>query len=180
MLTTDLAALRPGLREDLAALPASTPGAVRRRLRPAWFKTDAPRHGAASRATSARSCRRSTCCGRTRSRVDHPLIDAQDVAALKAEILASGLSVSGAGVDGLGLGLDVPRHRQARRRQRRPHSPGAAEGLGGQPAGRAGQGAAEARSDPDGVQRPAAGGKKVSLADLIVLGAARPSRRPGR
>ena len=60
--------------------------------------------------------------------------------------------------------------RQARRGQRGAHSPGAAEGLGGQPAGRAGQGPAEARGHPEGVQRRTAGGKKVSLADLIVLG----------
>jgi hypothetical protein len=46
-----------------------------------------------------------------------------------------------AGHHGLGLGLDLPRLRQARRRQRRAHPPGAAEGLGGQPARRAGQGA---------------------------------------
>jgi catalase-peroxidase len=32
----------------------------------------------------------------------------------------------------LGLGLDLPRLRQARRRQRRPHPPRSAEGLGGQ------------------------------------------------
>ncbi len=54
MLTTDLvAALRPGLREDLAALPRE-PGPVRRRLRPRLVQADAPRHGPASRATSAR------------------------------------------------------------------------------------------------------------------------------
>ena len=34
----------------------------------------------------------------------------------------------------LGLGLHLPRLRQARRRERRPHSPRAAEGLGSQPA----------------------------------------------
>ena len=102
--------------------------------------------------------------------VDHPLIGEQDIAALKAKILASGLSVSAAGLDGLGVGVDVPRLRQARRRERRAHSPRAAEGLGRQPAGSAGEGASEARSDPEGVQRFAAGGKKVSLADLIVLG----------
>ena len=85
--------------------------------------------------------------------VDHPLVDAKDIAALKAKILASGLSVSAAGRDRLGLGLDVPRLRQARRRQRRAHPPGAAEGLGGQPAGRAGQGAADAGGDPGRVQR---------------------------
>ena len=57
-----------------------------------------------------------------------------------------------AGFDGLGVGIDVPWLRQARRRQRRAHSPRAAEGLGRQPAGSAGEGAREARSDPEGVQ----------------------------
>ncbi len=37
--------------------------------------------------------------------------------------------------DGVGLGVVVPRHRQARRRQRRPRASRAAEGLGGQLAG---------------------------------------------
>ena len=47
MLTTDLvAAVRPGLREDLAALPRE-PGSVRRRLRPGVVQADAPRHGPA-------------------------------------------------------------------------------------------------------------------------------------
>ena len=75
--------------------------------------------------------------------VDHPLIGEQDIAALKAKILASGLHGFAAGLDRLGVGLDVPRLRQARRRQRRAHSPRAAEGLGGQPAGRAREGAAK-------------------------------------
>ena len=38
-------------------------------------------------------------------------------------------------LDRLGVGVDVPRLRQARRRQRRAHPSRAAEGLGGQPAG---------------------------------------------
>ena len=46
-----------------------------------------------------------------------------------------------AGLDRLGVGIDVPRLRQARRRQRRAHPPRAAEGLGGQPAGAAQDGA---------------------------------------
>ena len=37
-----------------------------------------------------------------------------------------------AGPHGVGLGRDVPQHRQARRRQRRPHPAGAAAQLGGQ------------------------------------------------
>ena len=67
-------------------------------------------------------------------KVDHPLIDDKDVAALKGKLLASGLSVVAARLDRVGVGVDVPRLRQARRRQRRPHSSRAAEGLGGQSA----------------------------------------------
>ena len=87
--------------------------------------------------------------------VNHPLIDAQDIAALKSKILASGLSVSRAGFDRLGVGVHVPRLRQARRRQRRPHSPGAAEGLGSQPAGPTGQGAQDPGRHPERVQQRA-------------------------
>jgi catalase-peroxidase len=102
--------------------------------------------------------------------VDHALVDAQDIAALKAKVLASGLTVSAAGQHRLGVGQHLPRQRQARRRQRRAHPPGAAEGLGRQPARRAGPGAAQAGSHPAGIQRRAqTGGKKISLADLIVL-----------
>ena len=43
--------------------------------------------------------------------VDHPLIDDKDAEALKAKILASGLSVSRACLDGVGVGVDLPRVR---------------------------------------------------------------------
>ena len=85
--------------------------------------------------------------------VDHELIGEQDIAALKAKILASGLSISATGHDCLGVGGDVPRLRQARWSERRAHSPGAAEGLGSEPAGRTGEGSAEAGGDPKGVQQ---------------------------
>ena len=97
--------------------------------------------------------------------VDHPLIGEQDVAALKAKILGVRPDGVAARLDRLGVGVDVPRLRQARRRQRRAHSPQPAEGLGGQPAGPAQDGAAEARR-----RSRRSFGKKVSLADLIVLG----------
>ena len=57
------------------------------------------------------------------------------------------------GHHGLGVGCHVPRQRQARRCERCAHSPGAAEGLGSQPAGRTGEGPAEAGSDPEGLQQ---------------------------
>ena len=71
-----------------------------------------------------------------------PALDDADIAALKAKIRASGLTVVGPGVGGLGLGLDVPRLGQARRRQRRADPARAAAGLGGERSGKAGPRAA--------------------------------------
>ena len=103
--------------------------------------------------------------------VDHELVGDEDVAALKAKLLDSGLTVAAAGLDRVGVGGELPRHRQARRRQRRPHPPGAAAQLGGQRAGRAGRRCCDVleqvQQDFNAAQ---SGGKQVSLADLIVLG----------
>ena len=62
--------------------------------------------------------------------VDHELVGDADVAALKAKILASGLSVPQLVAHRLGVGGQLPRHRQARRRQRRAHPARAAERTG--------------------------------------------------
>ena len=59
-----------------------------------------------------------------------------------------------AGLGRVGLGVDVPRVRQARRRQRRARPAGAAERLGGQRPRAAGEGAEHARGHP-GVLRQA-------------------------
>ncbi len=96
-------------------------------------------------------------------------IDAADVTALKGKILASGLTVPAARVHRVGVRLHLPWQRQARRCQRRPYPPRAAARLGGQ------------RPRParvvlrvlEGIQQEFnTGAKKVSLADLIVLGGA--------
>ena len=102
--------------------------------------------------------------------VDHPLIDERDIAALKGEILGSGLSVSHLVVDRLGVGVDLPRHRQARRGQRRADSPGAAEGLGGQQPAQLAKVLETLEGIQQGFNNSQSGGKQVSLADLIVLG----------
>ena len=60
---------------------------------------------------------------------------------------------SATGDDGLGLCRKLPRQRPPRRGQRLAHPPGAPEVLGGQPAGRARQGAGDARRRAEGVQR---------------------------
>ncbi len=89
--------------------------------------------------------------------VDHALLDESDVTALKAKILGLGPVHLPAGLHRLGVGVDLPQHRHARRGQRGPNPPGAAEGLGGQRPVRAGQGAPDPRGCPAGLQRLAVG-----------------------
>ena len=85
--------------------------------------------------------------------VDHELIGEQDIAALKSKILDSGLSISELVSTAWACGGQLPRHRQAWRRQRSADPPRAAEGLGGQRTGPAGEGAEDPREDPAGLQR---------------------------
>ena len=90
----------------------------------------------------------------------HPQAQAARVGALRLP----------ARVHRVGVGGQLPRHRQAGWGERGAHPPRAAEGLGGQRPERAGQGPADPRRGPAGLQRGSSGGAKVSLADLIVLG----------
>ena len=85
--------------------------------------------------------------------VTHELVGAADIAALKAQILALGPVGAPARVYRLGIGLVLPRQRQARRRQRRADPPRAAERLGGQPPRPAGHRAAHPGGNPAVLQR---------------------------
>ena len=64
--------------------------------------------------------------------VDHPLVDANDATAAEGEDPRFGPQRARARAHGLVVGRLVPRHGPPRRRQRRPHPPRSAEGLGGQ------------------------------------------------
>ena len=86
--------------------------------------------------------------------VDHKLIDEQDIAALKAQGPGFGLVGLSTGFDRLGVGVHLPRLRQAWRRERRAHPPDAAEGLGSQSAGATRESAEDARRDSERIQRP--------------------------
>ena len=158
-----LAAHRPGLREDLETLPRE-PGPVRRRVREGVVQADAPRHGADHALPRPAGPGRAAVVAGPRppghARTDrsggHRRPQGQDPRIGTVHLPA--------GLDRLGVGVDVPRHRQARWRQRGSHSPRAAEGLGGQQSARAGEGAADPRGDPEGVQRRAGRREEEGLA----------------
>ena len=161
----------PDLRADLEALPRE-PGGARRSVRQGLVQAAAPRHGAGlalprpvgpGAAAVAGPGPRGRPCARRRRRTSPRS---------RHEILASGLSISQLVSTAWASAATLPRHRQARRRQRGTDPPRAAEGLGGQRARPSWPTVlADPRGDPAGAStRSQSGGKKVSLADLIVLG----------
>ncbi|MDC4206010.1 MAG: hypothetical protein MPW13_16805 [Candidatus Manganitrophus sp.] len=94
MLTTDLALrARSDLRADREALPRE-PGPVRRRVRQGLVQADAPRHGPAGPLPRPLGARAAAVWQDPVPAVDHPLIGEQDIAALKRKLLASGLSLA--------------------------------------------------------------------------------------
>ena len=147
-----LAPVRPDLRADLAAFHGG-PGRVRGRLRPRLVQADPPRHGPGralprpggpvrdadlagpGSAGDARAHRRR---GHRRPQGPDPRLRPVGVSARLGRV---------------GVGLVLPRQRQARRRQRRAHPPRAAERVGGQQPRPAGGGAAHPGGDPAVLQR---------------------------
>ena len=105
--------------------------------------------------------------------VDHQLIGEQGHYCAEGEDSRIRTVNFRTGHDGLGVGCDIPRQRQARRRERGAHSPRAAKGLGSEPAGRTGEGLQKLEAIQKEFNSSQSNGKKakkVSLADLIVLG----------
>jgi catalase-peroxidase len=166
------AALRPGLRENLAALPEES-GSVRRRLRPRVVQADAPRHGTAC-ALPRPEVPPKNSSGRTRSRGESPLIDARRHRLAQGEDRCVRLSVSEL------VSTAWASASTFRGSDKRGGANGARIRLA--PA----EGFWEVNQPPqlakvlkrsEGIQsafnKTAKGGKKVSLADLIVLAVAR-------
>ena len=85
--------------------------------------------------------------------VDHKLIDAKDIADLKAKISRLATFHPRADRGRVGLGCNLPRLRQARRGERGAHPSQPPEGLGSQPACPIGKGARNPRRPSEGIQR---------------------------
>ena len=171
MFTTDLALkFDPSLPEDREALPGE-PGGVPARVRQGVVQADPPRHGPARPLPRRGGPRARTLIWQDPvPAVDHALVDASDVAALKAKILASGLTgpelvrtawASAATFRGTDMrgGANGARIRLAPQKDWAVNDPAEL---------------AKVLQRLEAIQKdfnaPQSGGKKVSLADLIVLG----------
>ena len=152
MLTTDLALRMDPVYEPIARRFHEHPAGVRRGLRQGVVQADAPRHGTAQPLPRSAGAVRAAALAGPRARGLPPAGEPAGRRDPQGE--DPGLRPVGvaARLHRLGLGLDVPRHRQARRRQRRPHPPGAAERVGRQRARAAGAGPGRAGGDPAGVR----------------------------
>ena len=130
MLTTDLS-----LRMDPDYAPISkrfleNPADLKEAFAKAWFKLLHRDMGPLSRYVGPLVPTEPQLWQDPVPAVDHELVGDQDVADLKAKVLASGLSVAQLVSTAWGIGVIVPRHRQTRRRERSAHLPRPAKGFG--------------------------------------------------
>ena len=132
MLTTDLALRVDPIYEPISRRFHENPQEFADAFAKAWFKLTHRDMGPIARYLGPLVPAEPQIWQDPVPAVTHELIGAADVAALKDGDPRLGAVRLRAGLDRLGVGVDVPRHRQARRRQRRAHPPRAAERLGGQ------------------------------------------------
>ena len=169
MLTTDLSLRFDPAYEKISRRFLENPKQFADAFARAWFKLTHRDMGPRARYLGPEVPKEELIWQDPIPAVNHKLIGEKEVAVLKAKILASGLSISQLVSTAWAVGVHVPRLRQARRRERRADSPRAAERLGSQPARATGQGAEDLGGIQGAFNLTATGGKKVSLADLIVL-----------
>ena len=130
MLTTDLALRVDPAYEKISRRFLENPDEFALAFAKAWYKLLHRDMGPVV-ALPRPLGRRSRSCGRTRSRRSTTSWSTTtDVAALKAKLLDSGLSVAQLASTAWASAASFREHRQARRRQRRPHPAGAAAQAG--------------------------------------------------
>jgi len=170
MLTTDLSLRFDPAYEKISRRFLANPGALADAFARAWFKLTHRDMGPRARYLGPEVPTEELIWQDPIPAVDHKLIDAQDIAALKAKLLASGLSVSQListawasastfrGSDKRG-GANGARIRLAPQNHWEVNQPGQL---------------AKVLRTLDGIKdefnKTQSGGKKISLADLIVLG----------
>ena len=171
MLTSDIALKEDPVYEEIGERFLADPDAFADAFARAWFKLTHRDMGPIQRYLGPEVPAEELIWQDRVPAVDHELVSADDVAALKAHDPGLGPVRLPPGRHRLGLGLDLPQQRQARRGQRRPPAPGAAERAGPSTSPTSSRGALRTL---EGIQADfnAAGGAKISLADLIVLAGA--------
>ena len=163
MLTTDLSLRVDPAYEEISRRFLENPDEFADAFARAWFKLTHRDMGPVVRYLGPEVPSETLLWQDPLPAVTHELVDAADVSALKAQILASDLNGLPAGLHRVGGGVLLPRQRQARRCQRRAHPSPAAGRLGGQRARPAGAGAAHPGRHPGVLQRrprPAASGSR--------------------
>ena len=152
MLTSDLALKLDPIYAPISKRFHENPDQFAERVRQGVVQAVAPRHGprlALPRPVGSGAAAVAGPRPRGRSRPDrrggHRRPQGQDPRIGTVRLAA--------GLHRVGVGGHLPRHRHARRGQRGADPPCAATRLGGQRAGRTGQGAANPRVDPAGLQR---------------------------
>ena len=169
MLTTDIALRVDPAYEKISRRFHENPDQLADAFARAWFKLTHRDMGPRARYLGPEVPAEELVWQDPIPAVDHKLIDEKDIAALKAQDSVFGFVRLSTGFDRLGIGVHLPWLRQTWRRERRTDSPDAAKGLGSQPAGEL----AKVLKTLEGIQSEfngkQSGGKKVSLADLIVL-----------
>ena len=170
MLTSDLALRLDPIYEKISRRFHENPDQFADAFARAWFKLTHRDMGPIHRYLGPLVPKETLIWQDPIPAVDHPLVDDADIAALKSEGSRVRAVRVAAGLDRMGVGIDVPCFGQARRRQRRPHPLGAAEGLARERARLSWRRCCKS-SKPSNTTSTlrSAGGKKVSLADLIVL-----------
>ncbi|WOI47383.1 catalase/peroxidase HPI [Acidovorax sp. BLS4] len=172
MLTTDLSLRMDPAYEKISRRFLDNPQAFAEAFARAWFKLTHRDMGPRARYLGPEVPKEVLIWQDPVPAVDHPLIEASDVAALKAQVLASGLSVSEL------VGTAWASASTFRGSDKRGGANGARIRLAPQKDWDVNQPAQLARvlQVLEGIQsdfhRGAAGGKRISLADLIVLAGA--------
>ena len=178
MLTTDLALRFDPIYEPISRRFLENPDQFADAFARAWFKLTHRDMGPIQRYLGPLVPRETLLWQDPVPAVDHELVGDEDIATLKEPDPRLGAVARPARGHRVGVGLDLPRQRQARRGERGPHPPGTPARLGGQRPRHAGPGAAHPGRHPSLLQRLPATRRSRWPTSSCSAGAPRSSRPP--